>query len=83
MSTLSASSEPRGDRDERVRLRIRLARLESDLAYFQARLELIGDPATTNQRAQRKAFKLLHRTVGDRVLGLKRRLVESEPSPGP
>jgi hypothetical protein len=78
VSTLSATRARRGGGDERLRLRIRLARLESDLAYFQARLEIIGDPTTTNQRAQRKAFKLLHRTIGDRVLRLRRRLVQSE-----
>jgi hypothetical protein len=81
VSTLSASRVRRGAGDDRLRLRILLARLESDLAYFQARLEIIGDPVTTNQRAQRKAFKLLHRTIGDRVLRLKRRLVEDEQTP--
>jgi hypothetical protein len=78
VSTLSAARVRRRAGDEGLRLRIRLARLESDLAYFQARLEIIGDPTTTNQRAQRKAFKLLHRTIGDRVLRLRRRLVQSE-----
>jgi len=56
---------------ERTRNRARIARLEADMAYFQARLEIIGEPESTNQLAQRKAFKLLHRSIAERVLGAK------------
>lgn len=42
------------------RRKVELARMEADVAYFQARLELIGEPTTSNQTAQRKAFKLLY-----------------------
>ncbi|MGE5153051.1 MAG: hypothetical protein ACM3ST_03460 [Bdellovibrio bacteriovorus] len=62
--------------DERRRHRVRLARLEADLAYFQARLEIIGEPDSTNQMAQRKVFKLLHRSVAERVLRAKRQYVQ-------
>jgi hypothetical protein len=58
--------------DERRRRRVNLARLEADMAYFQARLEIIGDPGSTNQMAQRKVFKLLHKTIGAKVLLAKR-----------
>jgi hypothetical protein len=61
--------------DERRRHRVRLARLEADMAYFQARLEIIGEPDSTNQMAQRKVFKLLHRSVAERVLRAKRQYV--------
>jgi hypothetical protein len=42
------------------RARVRLARLDADLAYFQARIEILGDPVTMNQQAQRKAFTALY-----------------------
>jgi hypothetical protein len=61
------------EEDERRRDRLRLARLEADMAYFQARLEIIGEPGSTNQMAQRKVFKLLHRTVAEVVLRAKRK----------
>ncbi|MEJ2326708.1 MAG: hypothetical protein P8Y27_05170 [Chromatiaceae bacterium] len=44
----------------RRRARARLARLEADLAYFQARIEILRDPVTMNQQAQRKAFTALY-----------------------
>ena len=62
--------------DGRARRRIRTARLEADMAYFQARLELIGQPCTSNQRAQRKVFEILHQSLGNRVLREKKRLVD-------
>lgn len=61
--------------DQRRRQRVRLARLEADMAYFQARLEVIGEPDSTNQIAQRKVFKLLHRALAERVLRAKHRYV--------
>lgn len=62
--------------DERKRQRVRLARLEADMAYFQARLELIGEPNSSNRAAQRKVFNLLHKTVATKILQLKRRYAE-------
>lgn len=64
------------DSGERKRQRIRLARLEADMAYFQARLELIGIPNSSNRAAQRKVFNLLHKTVASKILKLKRRFAE-------
>jgi hypothetical protein len=39
--------------------RVSVTGLEADLAYFQARLEFIGEPATVNQKAQLDTFRLL------------------------
>ncbi len=55
-------------RDEIIRRRLLMIQLQSDLAYFQARLGLIGEPATTNQEAQRRTFKLLHQAVGQQMI---------------
>jgi hypothetical protein len=60
------------DQLERKRRRVRLARLEADIAYFQARLEIIGEPTTANQLTQRKAFVLLLKTVSTKVAKVKR-----------
>ncbi|WP_295448086.1 hypothetical protein [uncultured Thiodictyon sp.] len=49
------------------RKRVNLARLEADLAYFQARLEMIGQPGSTNQLAQHKVFMLLSESTGAKV----------------
>ena len=68
------SSETASIADEQKRHRVRLARLEADLAYFQARLEIIGEPGSTNQMAQRKAFKLLHKNTGGKLLKAKRQV---------
>ena len=57
---------------DRKRQRARVARLEADIAYFQARLEFIGDPENTNQMAQRKVFKSLHKSVANKILSTKR-----------
>ena len=66
------NSDSKSDSDERTRRRVWLARLEADLAYFLARLEIIGDPESTNQMAQRKVFKLLHKTMAGKILKAKR-----------
>jgi hypothetical protein len=63
---------------ERKRHQIRVAQLEADMAYFEARLELIGEPKTANQLAQRKAFKLLLKTVSSKVSKIK----EERPEAG-
>ncbi len=47
--------------------KVELARMEADVAYFQARLELIGEPNTANQNAQRKAFKHLYKKLSSQV----------------
>ena len=68
------SSDSASIAEEQKRHRVRLARLEADLAYFQARLEIIGEPGSANQMAQRKVFKLLHKNVGGKILKAKRQV---------
>jgi len=63
------------------RHRIDLARMESDLAYFQARLEIIGEPKTTNESAQHKLFQMLCRTLGKRIVHVKRELSKKDSKP--
>jgi len=55
-------------RDDIVQRRLLMIQLQSDLAYFQARLGLIGEPRTTSQEAQRRTFKLLHQAVGQQMI---------------
>lgn len=59
---------------DRRRQRLRLARLEADMAYFQARLEMIRQPCSTNQLAQRKVFKLLNDTLATKANAIRRAL---------
>jgi hypothetical protein len=68
---------PGETREQRARRRLRLARWQTDLAYFQARLGLIGEPATLNQYAQRRTFRLLHEAVCEKLTGgLEQRRLE-------
>lgn len=68
---------PLFDGSEHQRRKIRLAQLESDAAYFQARLEILGEPRTINQMAQKKTFKLLHRVLAELALRETRKLQEN------
>jgi len=54
-------------REQHVRRRLRVAKWQTDMAYFQARLGLIGEPASLNQHAQRRTFTLLHQTVAEEL----------------
>ena len=47
--------------------------LEADIAYFQARLELIGEPETINQKGQVAVFRILIHAVGRILSQLKRK----------
>ncbi|MCK7575996.1 MAG: hypothetical protein MZV65_08925 [Chromatiales bacterium] len=62
-----------GEAQARREARIRLARLEADIAYFQARLELIGEPNSSNRAAQRKLFTLLYKATARQILDTRRR----------
>jgi hypothetical protein len=57
--------------EARARRRRRIAEARADLAYFEARIALIGDPASPNQQAQLRAFKTLHKVIGQRLLQLQ------------
>jgi len=43
--------------------RLTVTALETDLAYFAARLKYIGEPTTINQKAQVDAFRFLSRSM--------------------
>jgi len=61
-----------GTRGEIIQRRFLLIQLESDLAYFRARMALIGEsPGTTNQEAQKRTFKLLHQALGQQLIQTK------------
>jgi hypothetical protein len=52
------------------------------LAYFQARLEILGVPGSANQVAQCKAFKLLHASISSLVTQSRRQAAGAlGPSP--
>ena len=55
---------PTGDTQRKSSLlKLRVSALEADLAYFAARLELIGTPATPHQQAQIKAYRALEEAL--------------------
>jgi hypothetical protein len=47
--------------------------LEADLAFFAARLELLGRPSTVYQHAQRRTFEILQTNLGETLNRLQRR----------
>ena len=63
-------AEPQTTTDAAARRRLRIAQAEADLAYFQARLALIGEPRTLNQYAQKCAFQILYKAVGQKLSNL-------------
>ena len=52
--------------------RIRVSALEADLAYFDARLELVGHPSSLNEQAQVRAFRILNQALTRSLHRLKR-----------
>lgn len=50
-----------------------IARLEADIAYFDARLALLGTPESPYQQAQLKACRLLQGRLIERLLSLRER----------
>jgi hypothetical protein len=57
---MTESGEGEQEARARTQVRVRLAHLEADLAYFRARIEILGEPMTANQMAQRRAFTALY-----------------------
>ncbi len=65
-------SPPDAEAAERRALRRqRIAECQSDMAYFQARLALIGVPKRAHQIAQRQAFEELHRSLAQTLAALR------------
>ncbi|WP_246237625.1 hypothetical protein [Caldichromatium japonicum] len=50
-----------------------MAKLESDIAYFQTRLQLIGELNSTHRLAQHKVFKLLLKSAARELFNARRR----------
>jgi len=67
----SGGRQTSGDRN--VWGRFSLSGIEADLAYFEARLELIGTPRTSNQKAQVETFRFLRQAMGDILNRLRRK----------
>lgn len=56
-------AEAKLTREQHERRRVRLATMQADLAYFQARLAMLGAPKTSNQAAQKRTFEVLHQQL--------------------
>ncbi len=57
----------------RLRVNLNTISLEADVAYFGARLELVGEPATRYQAAQLKVYKALEEALGENLNRLKKK----------
>ena len=75
------TSDLEADAGARSRRSLRLASLEADLAYFQARLEILGEPKSANQWAQLKTYEVLRRSLGELILKSRRRMVKEGKDP--
>jgi hypothetical protein len=60
----------------RLRVNLNPISLEADVAYFGARLELVGEPHTHYQAAQLKVYKALEEALGDNLRRLKKKEVK-------
>lgn len=63
----------------RLRVNLNPISLEADVAYFGARLELVGEPHTRYQAAQLKVYKALEEALGDNLRRLKKKEVKENP----
>jgi hypothetical protein len=54
--------------------------LEADLAYFGARLELVGEPQTRYQMAQLKVYKALESALKENLNRLRKKEVAATTS---
>jgi hypothetical protein len=57
----------------RLRVNLNPISLEADVAYFGARLELVGEPHTRYQAAQLKVYKALEEALADNLKRLKKK----------
>lgn len=62
-----------GKVSNRLRVNLNTISLEADVAYFGARLELVGEPQTRYQAAQLKVYKALEMALDDNLKRLKRK----------
>jgi len=62
-----------GPENNRLRVDLNPISLEADVAYFGARLELVGEPHTRYQAAQLKVYKALESALGDNLKRLRKK----------
>ncbi|MCF6280873.1 MAG: hypothetical protein L3J28_01490 [Candidatus Polarisedimenticolaceae bacterium] len=48
-----------------------ISSLEADIAYFEARVEMVGKPETFHQQAQLKAYQALERAMRETLARLR------------
>ncbi|MET0070835.1 MAG: fumarate hydratase [Candidatus Thiodiazotropha sp.] len=57
----------------KLRVNLNPISLEADLAYFGARLELVGEPETSYQAAQLKVYKALEAALEENLKRLRKK----------
>jgi hypothetical protein len=57
----------------RLRVNLNPISLEADVAYFGARLELVGEPHTHYQAAQLKVYRALEEALGNNLKRLRKK----------
>ena len=55
----------------KLRVNLNPIALEADVAYFHARLELVGNPTTTYQQAQVKVYNVLAKAMEETLNRLR------------
>jgi len=64
--------------DKKRAMRADISDIEADVAYFDARISLIGqDPDTPYQKAQLKTYRILEKLLAEALAKKKRALRES------
>ncbi|MBT2968866.1 MAG: hypothetical protein B6D72_00570 [gamma proteobacterium symbiont of Ctena orbiculata] len=62
-----------GQESNKLRVNLNPISLEADLAYFGARLELVGEPETSYQAAQLKVYKALEAALEENLKRLRKK----------
>ncbi|MEW8508590.1 MAG: fumarate hydratase [Candidatus Thiodiazotropha sp.] len=60
------------EESNKLRVNLNPISLEADLAYFGARLELVGEPETSYQAAQLKVYKALEAALEENLKRLRK-----------
>jgi hypothetical protein len=59
--------------NNKLRVNLNPISLEADLAYFGARLELVGEPETRYQAAQLKVYKAIEAALEENLKRLRKK----------
>ncbi|MET0066211.1 MAG: hypothetical protein ABW076_07685 [Candidatus Thiodiazotropha sp.] len=70
-------------KSNKLRVNLNPISLEADLAYFGARLELVGEPETRYQAAQLKVYKALENALCENLNRLRKKEVKSRSAKTP